>query len=182
MNNSRLLSRSIILFALFLSMSCCDRKESITSPQAKEAPYVVSVREALEVAKMFSIAPEQGSNPGAKGEATSTVVSQETIIDEVDQKPVLHIMNRVKGFIIISADLRIMPVIAYSDKSQFDIKQMPAGVKLWLESAKLKIKDVKRLKINADSTVINEWKKYLTGTLNLPHSGGRVSNTNCYEY
>ncbi|RZK97157.1 MAG: hypothetical protein EOO89_33405 [Pedobacter sp.] len=77
-----------------------------------------------------------------------------------------------------------MPFLAFSEESRFnpDITNMPFGIKDWLENTKLKIKDVKKKNVNPDSVVIKEWRKYLSGGLNLPNKGGRVSSTSCYEW
>ncbi len=113
---------------------------------------------------------------------STAITDNKTIIDDNDKKPLFHIMNMAKGFIIVSADLRTMPVLAYSEQSQFNTDNMPFGVKDWFENAKSKLKDVKRLNVAADSIVVKEWRKYLAGELNLPNKGARLASTNCYEW
>lgn len=155
----------------------CNRSE-IATPQSVDEPFAVSATEALQVAQKFTVAK---NSPGGKI-GSATVVGEETIYDETDQKPLFHVINQTKGFIIVSADLRTMPVLAHSNESQFDTKQMPIGVKGWFDSAKLKIKGIKKNVVHADSIIIKEWKKYLSGQLNLPLSGAKVGDSNCQEY
>jgi hypothetical protein len=173
----------LALLGSSLLLSQCDRHE-ISSPQTKKVPFVVSAKEALEVAQRYIAAQDrQSGKPGARANSSVAIVGEETILDDMDKEPLFHVMNRAKGFIIVSADLRTMPVLAYSDESQFDTKKMPFGVKDWFETAKSKIKDAKKSGARTDSVVIKEWRKYLSGTLNLPNSGARTAvNRNCEEW
>ena len=98
--------------------------------------------------------------------------------------PLFHVLNYAKGgFIIVSADLRTVPVLAFSDKGSFETKEIPDGVKQWFDESKEKIKLVKKDNKDIDPIIVKAWKEYLKGELNLPSKiGGRVSNTNCYEW
>jgi hypothetical protein len=181
-----LLRVTLNLFALLSSsllLSQCDTTD-VALPQSEEAPFAVSSKQAMEVAQRYiaSLQKQQAEKGGARASSVTEVVGEETIVDEVDKKPLFHVINRTKGFIIVSADLRTMPVLAYSDESHFDTGRMPFGVKDWFESAKLKIKDARTSEKTADSIVVKEWRKYLSGKLNLPASGAKVRSTNCQEW
>lgn len=182
----RTTSSFCILFGLSLLLSQCDRSE-IAIPQLERPLFTVSAKEAQEVAQRYTIAQHKQINKsGARVDLSNSslaVVNEETVFDETDKKPLFHVINRAKGFVVVSADLRTMPVPAYSDESQFNTKNMPFGVKSWFDDTKVKIKDVKRKNVKADSIVIREWRKYLSGTLNLPTTvGGKVRSTNCQEW
>jgi hypothetical protein len=172
-----------ILFSSSLLLSQCDRTD-VSVPQNEGSPYTVSSKQAMEVAQRYvANLQKRDSKSGARTSSESDVINEKIVLDDNDKKPLFRILNRKKGFIIVSADLRTMPVLAYSDESQFETDKMPFGVKDWYETAKQKIKDVKNLNVSPDSVIIKEWRKYLSGDLNLPPSkGAKLASTYCDEF
>jgi hypothetical protein len=66
-----------------------------------------------------------------------------------------------QGFVIISADDNVIPVLAYSDQSVFETENMSPSVKKWLEEYKIQIRDVIELQIEATAEIEAEWRTYL---------------------
>ena len=61
-----------------------------------------------------------------------------------------HVINYVSrdgkkeaGFVIVSADRRVIPVLAYSDKGSFNLKNLPKGPDVWVDIATNAIKQAK---------------------------------------
>ena len=47
-----------------------------------------------------------------------------------NKTPLFHVLNYAKGgFIIVSADLRTVPVLAFANEGSFETKEIPDGVK-----------------------------------------------------
>lgn len=66
-----------------------------------------------------------GSQAGETGRTASTseINEIETVADE-DKSPLFYVINyKTGGFIIVSSDLRTMPVLAYSETGELDSKQ-----------------------------------------------------------
>jgi Spi protease inhibitor/Peptidase C10 family len=152
--------------------------------EVKKIPFEVSLEEAAELASKYDLAPQKNKDSKrARIVANTEVDKKETIVDE-NKNPLFHVLNYAKGgFIIVSADLRTIPVLAFADKGSFETKEIPDGVKQWFDEAKEKIKIVKKDNKDADPIIVKAWKEYLKGELNIPKKkGGRVSNTNCQEW
>ncbi len=152
--------------------------------EIKKVPFEVSLDEAVQVASKYDLTSNKSTDSKKARIVTNTDVDKkETIVDE-NKTPLFHVLNYAKGgFIIISADLRTVPVLAFADKGSFETKEIPDGVKQWFDESKDKIKLVKKDSKEADPIIVKAWKEYLKGDLNLPvKKGGRVSNTNCQEW
>lgn len=80
--------------------------------------------EAILIAEQFLGKEVQALNLPRKSAGTATAAT-----------PSLHILNASdgKGFVVVSGDDRIMPVLAYSDNGQFDPQTAPESA-LWLIS------------------------------------------------
>jgi hypothetical protein len=178
------LTRVLLPLAICSTFWQCSR--DVVSVQNKPiilAPYEISLDDAVSVAETYAFT----TNPGAKNAkiAGVTADSKETIKDE-NSKPLFHIINYAGGgFAIVSADVRAMPILAYSLSSDpFPTREaaMVNGLGLWFSGAKAQMKEVTKSIVGADSVVIKEWKKYLKGNLNLPKGGRVASNTNCQEW
>ncbi len=176
------LSFSMIFLSLLLFE--CDRHDvtDVAPPQSESPTYAVSPQQAIEAAQYhFQAAQKQDTLSGARVGAILEVTEEVPVLDSVTREPLLYIINGTKGFVIVSADMRTMPVLAYSETNNFKLDEMPWGVKDWLETAKQKVKDVKRPDKSAHEIVIKEWQKYLDGKLNLPKDkGGKIAS--CYEW
>ncbi len=68
-----------------------------------------------------------------------------------------------KGFVVISADDRVLPVLAYSLESSFgDTAEMPPALKEWLAVTVKQLRYVKRERTSTGSAAGKVWKKYLS--------------------
>jgi hypothetical protein len=67
------------------------------------------------------------------------------------------------GFVIVSADDRISPVLAYSEQTKFstDIKQVPEAVQTWMDEEKQISKNVKMKNLDQSPSTKLEWDNAL---------------------
>jgi hypothetical protein len=126
-----LIGHALCLFVL-LFYGCQNEKpyplEEAESSSAV-SPFEISIREAMEVAASYQSSPNDSTDAMArKGSVLEEIVDQETIVDSVDGKPLLYIIKKARGFTIVSADMHTMPVLAYSDHSSVDLRNIPNGV------------------------------------------------------
>lgn len=173
---------SVFSLSLILFLGC--NPNDNPNPEQSKQPYVVDLNEALQVAQKYNLNYSKTKGTQTAKIAANEIDIKETISDE-NKNPLFHVMNYAKsgGFIIVSADLRTVPILAYSNKGNFETKDIPAGVKEWFDQSKQQIKDVKKANKEIDPIIVKAWKEYLSGELNLPkQKGNRVSNTNCYEW
>ena len=177
--------RMVSVFSFFLiSFLACKPVDTPVIPEQSSKPYVVSLDEAIQVAQKYNWSDVKTKDKQTSRITANEIDTKETVIDE-NKNPLFHVINYAKssGFIIVSADLRTVPILAYSKKGSFETKNIPAGVKEWFDQSKEQIKDTKRENKEINPIIAKAWKEYLAGELNLPkQKGGRVSNTNCYEW
>ena len=96
----------------------------------------------------------------------STISSPNTInftsvIPEVINNDTLYyILNDTinKGFIIVSADQRAWPILAYSTEGSFNEKKQPEALVNWMDNRKKEIEYIKKNDIQPNSTTIDSWK------------------------
>ena len=170
----------MFFFAAIFSLTQCHKDEITSKPEENSKikdDFDVSAKEAIEVAQQFTLTNGKGNlDPNARIGAVMEVTGQQTALDSADLKPLLHVINLKKGYAIVSADLRAMPVIAFSEDGKFDLNDVPNGVNLWLQSAKEKLKEIKRKNFKSNDIVNKEWRKYLSS------KNGRIEDTNCIEW
>lgn len=79
--------------------------------------------------------------------------------------PDYYIFNNPDGgWVIISADDRISPVLGYSPTGSFTLDDIPQNIDWWLESVSMSVEFVRNSNINVSETVKTEWKSLLSGT------------------
>ena len=91
-----------------------------------------------------------------------TVVSSEMIKDD-DQNLIYIFHLNPMGFVLISADDRVSPILAYSYESDFITENMPQNVAYFLSTHKYGILDAIENNRIAEQKVIDEWVKYQNG-------------------
>jgi hypothetical protein len=130
----------IILNVLILFFNSCsdDYKLRINEPN------FVSFEDAISVADNIPI--ERGSLSRSSIKRIQTI---KPILDENGITVVYVINYEDGGFLILSADNRIQPVLAYSLSSSFPLQDnltMPSGLIQWLYSIKENVKEIRKSK------------------------------------
>lgn len=136
-----------ILLALTLSLN--------TSISAKE----VDINTAKTVAKNFFY---ERSSLLTKVDYNSINISESTTISSKSNN-VYYIFNfRDNGFVLVSADDNVYPIIAYSLENKFINDNQPDNLKYWMEQYKKQITNVINSKIVANNKINEQWQHYLT--------------------
>ncbi|KAA0991858.1 Spi family protease inhibitor [Dyadobacter aurulentus] len=110
-----------LLSAFFiLTFASCQRSEIATPgrevPGLSVSQFEVSMDDAAEVAS-FHLSADSVANKTARVVAgDNEVLERKTITDSTSSEPLFYIFKKRKGFTIVSADMRVMPVLAYSEK------------------------------------------------------------------
>jgi len=66
-----------------------------------------------------------------------------------------------KGFVIIPADHRLNPVLAYSFKNEFCFENQPSNLKWWLQQIEDQIKFAQEKQLTPDENISEDWAYYL---------------------
>ncbi len=93
-------------------------------------------------------------------------IKSTTSIKNKNSQTLLYVFNlKSDGYIITSANKNIVPVLAYSNQSNFDFKNVPPAVNYWLNRYKEQTEYI--LKNNTKSIENNLlWEKYLNNNFN----------------
>jgi len=77
-------------------------------------------------------------------------------------QPVYYIYNvgRDKGFIIISADDLVQPVLGYSNSGSFNPDNIPSTVSAWMNGYKEQIEHAQETVATTTAEITNKWKSY----------------------
>jgi hypothetical protein len=76
-----------------------------------------------------------------------------------------------QGFLVLSADRRLAPVLAYSDEGSFDLKTSNPGIQLWKDLVISNLNEVEK-NDSAHIDVVNHWKQFEEGNF----ANGRTSD------
>lgn len=173
---------------MVLTLSCeksnvadVDEVQSLKNPD----PFSVPVSIADEVASAF-IAINDTSNTDSKNLRKSRErKSTETVFDDYEN-PLYHITNfKEGGFVVVSADYRTIPIIAFNDSGELNYKRdrNVNGLAVWFDQAKEQIKEIKKSDEVASKLIEKAWKEYLSKTSAFPTDKRlRPADTNCQEW
>jgi len=79
----------------------------------------------------------------------------------VENKDTLYyILNDTinNGFVIVSADQRAWPILAYSNEGSFDEKKQPEAFITWMDNRKKEIEYIKKNNLKANKATIDSWE------------------------
>ncbi|MBO7647334.1 MAG: C10 family peptidase, partial [Bacteroidales bacterium] len=111
---------------------------------------IVSLPSWLEAAPVDTAVAKQvainffHSKSSAQPSVTPTLVyvAREQVGTTKGYNPSIYIYNVGNGFVILSADDRVKPVLAYSTESNFDTANMPDALREWMDETRQQIKSV----------------------------------------
>jgi hypothetical protein len=101
-------------------------------------------------------------------------------IDEGSEAAVnyFYVFNsNTKGFVIVSGDDIVIPILGYSCKGVFDVNNIPQNVAKWLEGYKSEIRAGIQSNIQPTKEIEDEWKQLKNGTFNNS-SAKDINNVN----
>lgn len=155
MNSKRTFNKLKITISTFLGillLTSCD------SERVRTETHEVSEDVALNIAKGLF---KNNSNPLARGGInTSKTIEDLTTYKTANVENAFYVINYNEGgFVIIAADDRVSPMLAYADEGKFsaDINQIPEPVLSWMEEEKEIVQDVKDQNAIQIPAIKNEW-------------------------
>lgn len=105
-------------------------------------------------------------------------VSNRAIIRGVESSvPEYYVFNNPDGgWILISAEDKVYPVIAYSESGYFDADDLPVNVEWWMNGVSSTIKSVRESDSEANAAVLSAWNTLLNQN-GAPDKGKKELNT-----
>jgi len=131
----------LLLIAIFL-FSCSEDEILDNTNNIENSSNFINYTTIENISKKISLS----NNIKFKGEGLKTIKEINKIPDEKGNTSFYIINYNQGGFLILSSDNRIKPVLAYSDKGNFPIgknEKYPSGLIGWLSGTKDKIQNVR---------------------------------------
>jgi len=103
--------------------------------------------------------------------------SQENgIIDKNDKAVYYYVFNTgTHGFVIVSGDDNIKPILGYSTSSSFNNQDLPPNFRKWLEGYKYQIRHVISNSIQSSEVIKDEWETLLSGSYSSKKASAGVN-------
>jgi Peptidase C10 family. len=160
-------ARAVALLSITLLFFACSQEAVVSLDQETKAEQlVVSNEDAfISLAKATDVAAAFFGTL-SKDLATKSSIcltSTETIRDsKSNNDPLMYIMNYAHGgFVIVGANKNYYPVLAYSDKNNFEITEnMPFGLSMWLDETKEAIRQSETMDEDTKSQMRSLWRGY----------------------
>ena len=95
------------------------------------------------------------------GKTAFSKISKTTPVYGADQLPLFYVMNyEGGGFVLLSADNRIEPVLAYSEENEFPMEELDdaPGIKMWFEDISIAIEEIKSRKEPQPEYIAAQWE------------------------
>jgi len=80
----------------------------------------------------------------------------------------VFILTNTKGFVIVSADDKVIPILGYSDKGSFHHDSIPQNVLKWLEGYKDQIRYAIVNNLSATQEITKQWQDLISGKASHP--------------
>lgn len=148
----------LLLGILFSFFSCGDTNENDiqTDPHFVDKKSITSIVSQLEIPV---ISLRQSPTHTEKTYETKKVKNTIPIYGRNKSMESFYIVNyEGGGFIIMSADNRVAPILAYSDEGNLALgDELPGGFVEWMEDLTLHIDDIRSSEIERSGNVADEW-------------------------
>lgn len=69
----------------------------------------------------------------------------------------------LSGFVIVSGDDNVLPILGYSDQGLFDPNNLPQNVLKWFEGYKSEIRSIIEQNIQPTNQIVGEWQSLISG-------------------
>ncbi|MBL7812086.1 MAG: C10 family peptidase [Bacteroidetes bacterium] len=155
---------------LLVCLSACRKQQGIQKRNLKVSEPVISIDLATKIASRINLQKYFEKVPLQKRSYDSlffnSIISSYTVND-TNNLPAFHVFNfgDEKGWLILSADVRMQPILAYNTSGSFETSDdIPSGLGDWLDITIGLIEGLRDSTVNADSMGIWSWQHLLSNT------------------
>lgn len=157
MRNIPLIGKIVFSFLIFFLLNSCEYSFDLQKDDNKS--FVVKSDLAEQIANELDLDKLAGLN--LKTQVERNIESIDVVYsDNGDTDFYIINFEEDNGFVIISADKRIMPVLAYSNKGKFKTENVEGGVKAWLKDNKSYLKRIRKGEAVPEENVNDLWNTY----------------------
>jgi hypothetical protein len=180
----------LTLLAVMLIFSCSSDEQIDTKPEFDESVNFVSSNEVSKIASTIEYPlsiDSKNDDLRARGiTSISKKIKNITNVPDENGKTSYYIINyENEGFVMIAADNRASPILAYSENSNFSLKEneLTAGLVEWLSNTKDYIKNVRNENKKRTKSQSLKWKpsEIQKNVRRIPPDEGPGSCQNTYK-
>lgn len=147
----------LLLSISFSSFISCSKDKPIDNEISFSKEYHVYIEDANKVASKayYTLSKESLSKKGKSVKSINELKNDKGV-------NYLYIINyNDGGFILLSADKRTQPVLAFSDKNNFNVEDTtyPLGLKFWLEDSKKQITSIQNSNLTQSDEERIAWER-----------------------
>jgi Peptidase C10 family/Spi protease inhibitor len=149
------------LLIIILFIGSCQKTGSLQKEQLPNTKLVPKDL-AKQVAEKFNplIFSKDLAQSNQTKIVTNTIMSDLIYNDKTGQ-PALYVFNFNKGFVFVSADFSLRPILAYIDNGSFDKNKMPEGLQDWINKTIENIEVVRKGLYDNSKNGAMAWNRYL---------------------
>ncbi|NOQ27889.1 MAG: hypothetical protein GQ564_21210 [Bacteroidales bacterium] len=137
----------LMLIALFI-FSCNEDEEIDLNKSIIQSENFVGIENAKEIGSVFDFSVNNNTAKSSfEKHKNKKIASINEITDNSDESICYVINYENGGFVIISADKRVYPILAYSESNTFtfDSDNYPQGLVNWIDNTVCKVKKIREL-------------------------------------
>ena len=165
---NRFLTTTVVIASclmFLLPYSCQDKQEYIlqNEPLAENNDFTVSENVATFVANSFAKKFKANDGNSLKSKKLKSL----TKFKDENGEELIYIINYEEGgFLLLSADQRVAPILAFSETNSFTTEEtdLPGAVNFWVQATKEEIKRVRKENKEQSKEVKFLWKRYLSAS------------------
>lgn len=176
------------IFILLLIFSCSEGNEIENSDIIVDENFV-EISLAKEIAEDVYFENKTNSTNASKGSSDKSTKKTIENVNEVSNgigKISFYVINYSEGgFILLSADKRIQPILGFSENGKFDIYEnsYPPGLKFWIKDTKKQITDIQNSNIEQSEKNKLAWKEVQNALATTSQNIIAIEPPNeCYEH
>lgn len=137
--------RLLVLFILAIQFGCAKKQAEVQPKNIQQNADIVPVKEARKIAQNYNL------NEAKIASVTTTKV------DGVDAIYIINFEDN-KGYVLVSAERRMSPVLAFNDKGSFTLENTQSpGIKAWFNDGKQAIAQLRKAGKPASNEVLGRW-------------------------
>ncbi len=140
---------TIFLFVFFFSCSKTNEETTNLNVSIQEDQFYLNEENALMIASELTF-PQKRNLIGKSDSSKKTIKERRAIPDDNKINAYYIINYNEGGFVIVSADKRVQPILAYSEDLNFNLEknQIPGGLLNWLKETALSIGEIRKNNTN----------------------------------
>lgn len=157
----------IICLCSFSFLACENNSSSSFEKKEEVDPNFVSIVEVDSIASLIDLSAfmTEGASTRKKSQLEAKTIDEIVAVPDESGNTVYYIVNyESEGFVIISADNRVEPILAFSETSRFPLDEAlyPEGLVGWLFDKKEMVRDVREENLQQTEELSLAWGKGLS--------------------